>query len=127
VFFREKDTEILIVALKDSFGLVCSIYKCNKNYYIVIIYKEYVKILQTIVSPYNIPDLKDKIGLNKMAKSYYSIACSNSFGKRFYSTMNKSSRSPDNISSEPVTSYSNPVLLKSVIYKENLKKAVIYR
>ena len=131
-FCKGKDIEKLINALNDSFGLVCSMDKCKKNLYIVIIPKEYVKIFQAIVLPYVIPTLKYKIGLGTPSNYYYNKACY-SFGNRFYSTMNKSSccsyssSSSDNSSSVPVASYINPILLKSVIYKENQKKVGVYR
>ena len=43
---------------------------------------------------------------------------------RFYSTNNEPSSSPNFVA---VASYSNPIAFKSVIYKENAKKAGIYR
>ena len=54
----------LISLLKDRFGLDCSIVLRKQNSYVVIISKESVKSFQDIVSPYIIPTLKYKIGLN---------------------------------------------------------------
>ena len=54
----------LISLLKDRFGLDCSIDIRKQNSYVVIISKESVKSFQDIVSPYIIPTLKYKIGLN---------------------------------------------------------------
>jgi hypothetical protein len=126
-FCKEKDIEKLINALKYSFGLVCSIDKCKKNLYVVIISKEYVKIFQDIVSPYIIPTMKYKIGYTIARDTRREGACSKSLPgyKRFYSTINKPSNcssSSDNLSSAPAASYTNPILLKSVIYKENQKR-----
>lgn len=123
-FFKEKDLNKLIYILENSLGLVCTIYKSNKNYYVVTIPKEYVKILQAIVAPYAIPGLKNKIGL-QVEPSYYKRTINISTNKRCYSTIPEPS-DPDNSFSIVVT-YNNPILLKSVIYKENLKKAGIYR
>ena len=124
---RERDINILVLTLKDSFGLVCSIHKCRENYYNLTLDKKYVKILQTIVAPYSIPGSKERIGFIYISKYYYEITPSNSICKRFYSTNEKSNNSTDIRFSEAVASYSNPVLLKEVIYKENQKKAGIYR
>ena len=144
-FSVEKNADkssILITMLKDRFGLVCSIVTDKKNYYVVIISKEYVKAFQDIVSPYILSNFKYKIGYRpycgkrgeaRIAKNHSKIFTPNSIpnnviGNRYYSTNNKSSsvRSSNNLS--PVcTTYANPILLKSVIYKENQKKAGIYR
>lgn len=120
-----KDIVTLADMFKRCFGLVCSISK-PKNQYVIVISKEYVKIFQSIVSPYIIPTLKYKIGLKTHSNYYYNRALlSNSFGNRFYSTSNEPSCSHN--SSYVAATYSNPISLKYVIYKENHKKAGIYR
>ena len=115
----------MIYALKYSFGLVCSIDKCKKNLYIVTIFKEYVKIFQTIILPHIIPTSRCEVGLDTRSNSRRK-AVYDSRRLRFYSTMNKasssSSSSSDNSSSVPAASYTNPIILKSVIYKENRKR-----
>lgn len=125
-FSKEIDRVRLSDALFQCFGLVCSINELKKDIFVIIINKESVKKFQTIVSPYIIPSLKYKIGLSNQSYSYYHKALlNNSLGKRFYSINNKASSS--NNSSSAIVSYSNPILLKSAIYKENQNKTGIYQ
>lgn len=134
-FCKEKDVEKLINALKYSFGLVCSIDKSNKNLYVVIISKESVKKFQAIVSPYILPNLRYKVGLGTVSDSYYNRVCRISLPghKRYYSTLKESSPHSSSFSSSenslfvPAASYTNLMDFKSVIYKENKKKAGVYR
>ena len=119
-------SKLIISMLKDRFGLVCSLDINKKNFYVIIISKKSVKLFQEIVAPYIISIFKYKIGLDIYSNTYnHKTILSNSFGNRFYSTNNKPSNShnPTSIAS----SYSNPILFKSIIYKENQKKAGIYR
>ena len=117
-FTREKDIDILISAIKDSFGLVCKKYKNKKNYYTVFIPKEYETRLQFIISSYNIPCNRYKLNYNKISI--------NNLTKRFYSS-NNNPNSSQGSSTEAVASYSNSLDLRSTICKENLNKAGIYR
>ena len=136
-FSVEKNADkssILITMLKDRFGLVCSIVTDKKNYYVVIISKEYVKAFQDIVSPYIISNLEYKIGYSpyckkrgeaRLEKIHYKNFTpkpihNNGVGNRFYSTNNKASDS-NNLS--PVcTTYANPILFKSVMRVREIKK-----
>lgn len=121
-FSVNQDIKILINTLKNRFGLVCSIDVSTKNLYVIIVSKESVQILQNIVSPYIIPNFRYKIGLNNRSHSvYHKTLLGYYLGNRFYSTSNNP------LQNSFAASYPNPVLLKSVIYKENLKKAGIYR
>jgi hypothetical protein len=121
-FSVNQDIKILINTLKNRFGLVCSIDVSTKNLYVIIVSKESVQILQDIVSPYIIPNFRYKIGLNNRSQSvYHKTLLGYNLGNRFYSTSNNP------LQNSFAASYPNPVLLKSVIYKENLKKAGIYR
>lgn len=118
-------SKLIISILRDRFGLVCSIDICKNKNYVVIISKESVKLFQEIVAPYIISSLKYKIGLDIYSNSYNHktkllIRMTNSMGNRFYSTNNKPSKSYNPIS--VASSYSNPILLKSIIYKENRKR-----
>ena len=147
-FCVEKNADkssILITMLKDRFRLVCSKRLNKKNYYVIIIPKEHIKAFQEIVSPYIISALRgnleykkgyspyrEKAGEARLAESHSNLftlskktISNNGTGNRFYSTNNKSNDS-NNLSSV-CTTYANPILLKSVIYKENQKKAGIYR
>lgn len=54
--------------LKDCFGLVCNVNKLTENQFVIIITKKSVKNFQDIVSPFIIPNLKYKIGLNTSNK-----------------------------------------------------------
>ena len=67
---KKVDCSKLITLLKDRFGLDCSINISKKNFCVVIIYKESVKLFQDIVSPYIISNLKYKIGLNTHLNYY---------------------------------------------------------
>ena len=67
---KNVDNSKLITLLKDRFGLYCSIYISKKNFYVVLISKESVKLFQDIVSPYILCTLKYKIGLNTHLNYY---------------------------------------------------------
>jgi hypothetical protein len=85
-------SKLILSMLKDRFGLVCSLDISKKNFYVVIISKESVKIYQEIVAPYFISNLKYKIGLDTYSNTYYhKTKLSNSSGNRFYSSYNKPS------------------------------------
>lgn len=62
-------SKLIISMLKERFGLISSIEICKKNFYVIIISKESVKIYQEIVSPYIISSLKYKIGLDTNSNS----------------------------------------------------------
>ncbi len=52
IFRTEQDARKLIKMLNNCFGLICDINKRKKDLFVVVISKESVKLLQTIVSPF---------------------------------------------------------------------------
>jgi ubiquinol-cytochrome c reductase cytochrome b subunit len=63
-FHTSQDINKLITMLRNRFGLICCMYEPKKGLYIIVISKESVKLLQTIVLPYIQPTMKHKIGLH---------------------------------------------------------------
>jgi len=115
-FTKTKYIDILVSALKDSFGIVGHKYRNKTNYYTVVIsLEEYVTKFQSRMSSYDIPC--DRYKFNKVSINY--------LNKRLYSSNNKPNNS-EGSSIEAIASYYNPLDLRSTIYKENLNKAGIY-
>lgn len=84
-FHTSQDVDKLITMLNNSYGLNCFISERKQGLYKIVIAKEYVKLLQTIVLPHVIPNMKYKIGIYK-SSTFSSNSEGNKKGKRFYTT-----------------------------------------
>ena len=121
--FRSKeDIDKLILILKNRYDLISYSFKDNKNYFGVSIANESKDSFRSIIQPYlnktvksSSAQFKPLINLSLNPHFQLSILVK---GNRYYSTKGVNSI---------VASYSNPINLKSAIYKENLKKSGIYR
>jgi hypothetical protein len=96
-FHTEQDMKKLIKMLNNCFGLICDINERKKDLYVVVISKESVKLLQTIVLPYILPTMKHKIGFYTHSTfSPFSgskrVLLGNQRGNRFYTTLNSPSK-----------------------------------
>ena len=122
--FKEKKDRLLLVNLFfKRFGLNCTD-DLHKDRDVIIITKESVKKLQTLVAPFILPSLSHKVGLNyKNILSSPSLLYGNKLvaGYRYYSGGSKHN------SNSIVVSYSDPFEIRSLIYKENKNKAGVYR
>ena len=102
-FSKEKDILNLINMLENCFGLSCSKALKNKKSYVVIISGQSLKLFHSIVFPYIIPNMKQKIGIYTDKYPYQNNtfplpspvvsgalrvpwALGNNKGKRLYST-----------------------------------------
>jgi LAGLIDADG DNA endonuclease family. len=145
-FKKSEDLKILVNILTIKFGIYSTegIYE-GKN--VILINKESVKKLQTLVEPFILPSLKYKVGLSSKkdtclllpteqhsfgpalkdrcssASATKSLSDSNKLvrGHRFYS--NNSVHNSTSV----IASYSNPFEIRDFIYKENKNKAGVYR
>lgn len=63
-----QDIDKLVNMLNNRYGLICSIYVRKNGYYRIILPKESVELVQTIVSPLKLPNLNLKIGDYKFTK-----------------------------------------------------------
>jgi hypothetical protein len=106
----KQDIERLIKILNNCFGLTCEISQCKKGFYVVVISRESVKLLQTIVLPYIHPTMKHKIGVTTEIPPIIHT----------YNSKNKGLP-------QPVAIYSDIEAQKSTIYHDNRNKAGIYR
>lgn len=104
---KEEDVEKLIVMLKNRYGFICYSFKHNKSYFGIGIYNQSKDSFRALIQPY----------LYKI-KNWH--ACADKFSGQ------ADKAKPCNSLALPA-SYSNPVNLKSLIYKENQRKAGIYR
>nr|YP_009558612.1 hypothetical protein [Capillidium heterosporum]AZZ06712.1 hypothetical protein [Capillidium heterosporum] len=89
---RDQDMEKLIKMLNNRFGLNCDINKQKKDLYVVVISKESVKLLQTIVLPNILPTMKHKIGLYNNTTEREKLGKKK--GNRFYTTLNNPRLNP---------------------------------
>ncbi|WP_431998961.1 hypothetical protein [Streptomyces fungicidicus] len=121
--FRSKeDIDKLILILKNRYDLISYSFKDNKNYFGVSIANESKYSFTSIIQPYlnktvKSPSAQFKPLMNLYLNPHFQLSKLVK-GNRYYSTKGVNSI---------VASYSNPVNLKSAIYKENLKKSGIYR
>ena len=95
-FHTSQDIEKLMTMLNNRYGLICSMYDRKQGLYKVIIAKQSVKLLQTIVLPHILPFMKHKIGLythSTFSLSAYKIRLlANKRSNRFYTTLNSPSK-----------------------------------
>ncbi len=95
-FHTSQDIEKLMTMLNNRYGLICSMYDRKQGLYKVIIAKQSVKLLQTIVLPHILPFMKHKIGLythSTFSLSAYKIRLlANKRSNRFYTTLNSPSQ-----------------------------------
>jgi group I intron endonuclease len=120
---REEDINKLTLMLKNRYGFICYIFKDKNSFYGIGIANESKDSFRALVQPYL---HKIENPLHEQVKPCINLSLNANFGlgnklvkgNRYYSTKS---------SSLPVASYSNPINLKSIIYKENNKKGGIYR
>jgi hypothetical protein len=122
---REEDINKLILMLKNRYGFICYSFQDKNSFYGIGIAKESKVSFRALVQPYLYKFEKSILGqevkqpcINLSLNTKLALPSKLIKGNRYYSTKS---------SSLPIASYSNPINLKSVIYKENNKKAGIYR
>ena len=90
-FHTEQDMGKLIYMLNNRFGLICSFYARKQGLYIIVIHKESVRLLQTIVLPFMLPNTKHKICFHHRSTfSPYGPGGQRSY--RSYTTLNSSGK-----------------------------------
>jgi hypothetical protein len=120
-FRTKQDVEKLISMLNNCFGLICSINEPKIAVYVVVISKESVKLLQTIVLPFIVPSMKHKIGLYIYSTSYsHRVFLGNQRSK--YTTLN--SPSQQLLNPNYITGFADASQKSIVVFGTNLTSTV---